>query len=100
MSRQSVNGRSLELVDTSMAKEPDGSLLSPKPTLGGSSAIEIIDTPELARRTTLPASWIRSHTRRRTLDEVPHFRFGRYVRFAWNSPELQKWIASHREATR
>jgi hypothetical protein len=92
MSSQSVNGRSLELVDTNTVKTRDGSSVSPKPTF------ELIDSTELARRLSLPASWVRSHTRRRTLDEIPSVRFGKYVRFKWGSSELQRWIDGHAEA--
>ena len=38
---------------------------------------------ELAQRLGLPTSWIRSHTKGATHAEVPHVRFGRYVRFRW-----------------
>ena len=53
---------------------------------------EIIDCPKLARRWTLPESWVRSHVREGIIDPIPHVRFGRYVRFRWGSPELNSWI--------
>ena len=61
------------------------------------NGVEMIDAEELARRLNLPPSWVKSHTRSRTKDEVPCMRFGRWVRFAWGSPELTKWIADHME---
>ena len=89
MSSQSVIGRSLEVVGTS----------APKP-LGVQSMLqnqtsELIDADELARRLKLPVSWIRSHTRQRTTDEIPTVRFGRYCRFDWTSSKLQQWIRAH-----
>jgi hypothetical protein len=58
---------------------------------------EIIDSPELAKRWRVPESWVRSQTRERTPrdQQIPHYRFGRYVRFRWNSPELQTWLDKH-----
>lgn len=61
--------------------------------------VEIIDSPELARRWQVPESWIRSHTRARTPkdERIPCVRFGVYVRFEWSSPALDAWLARHRE---
>jgi hypothetical protein len=53
---------------------------------------EIIDSIELAKRLNLPESWIRSQTRYRAPDPLPCLRFGRYVRFEWDSPALKKWL--------
>ncbi len=97
MSSQSVIGRSLEVAEARPFSTAGGSSLSPKSTFGGSSPWELIDCPELARRLRLPESWVRSHTRSRTLDEIPSVRFGKYVRFRWGSPELERWLASHQE---
>lgn len=93
MSSRSLIGRSLELIGTSAPKPLGVQSVPQKPTF------ELIDSVELARRLNLPASWVRSHTRARTLDEIPAIRFGRYCRFKWGSPELEKWIAAH-EGTR
>ena len=69
----------------------------PAPSMSSRPCYELIDAQELARRLSLPTSWIRSRTRQRTADEVPCVRFGKYVRFRWLSPELERWIASHQE---
>jgi hypothetical protein len=53
---------------------------------------EIVDAGELASRLKVPKSWIQEATRSRAVDKVPHLRFGRYVRFVWNSRELNAWI--------
>ncbi len=92
MSNQSVDGGSLQVADVRAVASPTVSSLSPKPTF-----YELLTTEELAERWRLPVSWIRSRTRRRTLDEIPCVRFGRWVRFAWGSPELTRWLAAHQE---
>lgn len=92
MSSQSVIGRSAQLVEMEAPKPPAGQSMPQK------STFELIDATELARRLTLPESWVRTRTRARTLDEIPCIRFGRYVRFAWGSAELERWIAAHGDA--
>jgi predicted DNA-binding transcriptional regulator AlpA len=52
---------------------------------------EFIDSKELAARWGLPESWIREQVRSRSTDPIPHVRFGKYVRFRWDSPELEDW---------
>lgn len=89
MSTQSLLGRSLEVVGTSALK-PNAAHPMPE-----KSTSELIDADELARRLNLPVSWVRSHCRARTTDEIPATRFGRYVRFDWTSPKLQQWIRAH-----
>lgn len=62
--------------------------------------IEIIDAKQLSERWKVPESWVRSYTRERTAkaERIPCVRFGpRYVRFEWNSPALEAWLARHRE---
>jgi len=56
--------------------------------------IEMITPKELAEKLKVPTSWVRDQTRARAScgDMIPHHRFGRYVRFAWGSPELTEWI--------
>lgn len=57
------------------------------------SDYEVIDSAELAKRWSLPESWIREQTRCRAADPLPCIRFGKYVRFLWQSPELQQWLS-------
>jgi predicted DNA-binding transcriptional regulator AlpA len=52
---------------------------------------EFIDSKELALRWGLAESWIREQVRARSMDTLPHVRFGKYVRFRWGSPELEAW---------
>jgi len=56
------------------------------------STYEIIDCAELAKRLSLPESWVRNQTRSRAKNPIPHLKFGRYVRFQWGSPELVEWL--------
>ncbi len=58
--------------------------------------MDYIDSRELARRWNLRESWIRDNVRSRASDPIPHVRFGRYVRFEFESLELQEWLQKHR----
>jgi hypothetical protein len=56
---------------------------------------ELLTPDELALHLKVPASWVRERTRSRDLqgdDPIPHLRLGRYIRFAWGSPELEAWL--------
>ena len=53
---------------------------------------EIITAQELAKRWGLPVTWIYAQTRSRIKDAIPHLRFGKYIKFAWDSPELEAWF--------
>jgi hypothetical protein len=57
---------------------------------------EIVDGPELGHRWVVPATWIRHHTQRDAKDPIPCIRLGKYVRFEWNSPQLNAWWARRR----
>jgi hypothetical protein len=60
--------------------------------------IEIIDSGELAKRWRVPESWVRAYTRERTPRDlrIPCLRLGRYIRFEWQSPALETWLAARR----
>jgi hypothetical protein len=60
---------------------------------GPQQPYEFLNSRELAFRWNLPESWIREQVRTRTVDPIPHLRFGKYVRFRWGSPELEDWAA-------
>ena len=53
---------------------------------------EMVGPDELAKRWSVPESWIREQTRSRATDPLPCVRFGKYVRFRWQSPELEAWF--------
>ena len=77
-------------------QSPTTSARSSAPSSEGESsmltAYEFIDSSELARRLTVPVSWIRDQVRARSEDPLPHVHLGKYVRFLWGSPELELWI--------
>jgi hypothetical protein len=57
---------------------------------------ELIDSRELARRLTVPESWVREHVRSRVPDPIPHLALGRYIRFRWGAPDLEAWLERRR----
>jgi hypothetical protein len=59
--------------------------------VGQGPFFEVITAEELAKRWQVPASWVREQTRSRATDPIPHARLGRYVRFCWGSPDLDRW---------
>jgi len=61
--------------------------------------VEIIDATELAKRLCLflpdgapNKNWVHEHIRAREPDPIPFFKFGKYARFHWNSPEMLAWL--------
>jgi hypothetical protein len=84
---QSSGGTALEI-------SPIGTVprVVPPNTVLADRQYEFIDCVEFGRRVNLPESWIHEHVRTRTVDPIPHVRFGKYVRFRWGSPELEAWI--------
>jgi hypothetical protein len=54
---------------------------------------EVIDSAELAKRLSVPESWVRSRSNpKRTNDPIPHYKLGRYINFPWGSSELREWL--------
>ena len=53
---------------------------------------EMLTGPELAQRWRVTPGWVRKHSGSAAEDRIPHIRLGRYVRFAWGSPELAQWL--------
>jgi hypothetical protein len=62
-----------------------------------STFFEVIDAGELAKRWSIPKSWILEQTRSRATEPIPCVRLGRYVRFEWDSPGLLKWWQKKRK---
>ncbi len=52
---------------------------------------EMIDGPTLAQRWQMKSTWVRKQTASAD-DPLPHVKLGRYVRFLWDSPELNGWL--------
>jgi hypothetical protein len=65
-----------------------------------SACIEIIDSAELAKRWSVPETWIRDQVRSRAQDPIPCVRLGKYIRFEWGGEPLQEWWARRRTSTK
>ena len=57
------------------------------------TSFEMIDGPTLAERWKVRPGWIRKQTGA-PADPLPHVKLGRYVRFFWDSPELNRWLST------
>ncbi len=85
------NRSSPELVDMEGPESPYAHMAHINAT-----GYEVIDAPTLASRWAVPASWVREQARTRATDPIPHLKLGRYLRFEWGSPELERWFGRHR----
>jgi len=74
---------------------PDTRVESEPPRSEPICLYEMIDSVELAKRLTVPESWVRDRTRSFASDPIPHLKLGRYVRFRWGSREMESWLANH-----
>jgi hypothetical protein len=95
--QENTSGSTTELLDSPFesAEPPARSVGLPSPKDRDSDRFtqyEFIDSRELARRLTVPVSWIRDQVRARSEDPLPHLNLGKYVRFLWGSPALELWI--------
>jgi hypothetical protein len=81
-----------QVVESREGKMRGEQLESKKPS--SVERFELLTAEELADRLRVPTSWVREQTRSRSLegDPLPHLRLGRYVRFQWGSPELERWL--------
>ena len=52
----------------------------------------LLDGKELAERWKVTHGWVRKQCSPAVDDPIPCIRLGRYVRFAWGSPDLSKWL--------
>lgn len=54
---------------------------------------DFLDFHGLAMKLGTTDQWVRRNVRRTyTRDPIPHLRFGRMIRFVWDSQEMQEWI--------
>jgi predicted DNA-binding transcriptional regulator AlpA len=59
-----------------------------------------LDFRGLATKLGTSEQWVRRNVRRTyTRDPIPHLRFGRWIRFVWDSPEMQEWIERRKTTT-
>jgi hypothetical protein len=58
------------------------------------TAVEILDSNELALRLKVKESWVIEQSKRsRTSDPIPVFRLGKHRRYRWGSPEMNDWLS-------
>ena len=61
---------------------------------------DFLDFRGLAAKLGTSEQWVRRNVRRTyTRDPIPHLRFGRMIRFVWDSPEMQEWIERRKATT-
>jgi len=71
---------------------------TPAPPLSAKPTFEVIDGVELAHRLGgIPASWVQKHSRAGAVDQIPSVLFGRWRRYLWGSPDLERWLSEHVE---
>lgn len=98
----SANGRAADAPSVGQFSGQSGQSLTKhgaQPVHNAPAFYEVIDSRELACRWAVPESWIREQTRNRAANPLPCVRLGRYVRYEWLSPELERWWAKHRNNT-
>jgi hypothetical protein len=63
-------------------------------TLDSEEIAALLDSAGVARKLSVPESWVRSRTRARTpaSERIPCIRLGRYCRFHW--PTVAAWLQS------
>jgi predicted DNA-binding transcriptional regulator AlpA len=58
---------------------------------------DFLDFRGLAAKLGTSEQWVRRNVRRTyTCDPIPHLRFGRMIRFVWDSEEMSEWIERHK----
>jgi hypothetical protein len=66
----------------------------------GSADSDFLDFAGLATKLGTTEQWVRRNVRRTyTRDPIPHLRFGRMIRFVWDSPEMRAWIEGRKVST-
>jgi hypothetical protein len=59
-----------------------------------------LDFRDLSQKLGTSEQWVRRNVRPTyTRDPIPHLRFGRTIRFDWNSPALHAWLARREAGT-
>jgi hypothetical protein len=71
----------------------------PEPEERTSVMPDFLDFHGLARKLGTSPQWVRRMVRPTySKDPIPHFRFGRAIKFAWNSPEMQAWLERRKKS--
>jgi excisionase family DNA binding protein len=50
----------------------------------------ILNIAEVAKLLRVPVSWVYERARRRSFDQIPHFKLGKYLRFS--EKEILDWL--------
>lgn len=65
----------------------------PSPENNSSVVSTFLDFRDISQKLGTSEQWVRRNVRSTyTRDPIPHLRFGRTIRFDWNSPALQAWL--------
>jgi len=56
---------------------------------------ELMTVSEIAALLKVPVSWVYERTRRPGIEQIPHAKLGKYLRFSW--PEVKTWLQEQRE---
>src|SRR2546430_479028 len=71
-----------------------------RPVDHNDASSDFLDFRGLAAKLGTSEEWVRRSVRRAyTRDPIPHLRFGRAIRFVWDSPEMQAWLERKKGAT-
>jgi predicted DNA-binding transcriptional regulator AlpA len=62
--------------------------------LDGGYDYDLATVEEIAAFLRVSISWVYGRTRRRGTERIPHFKLGKYLRFA--KPEVIEWVQSQR----
>jgi len=58
---------------------------------------DFLDFRGFAAKLGTSEQWVRRNVRRTyTHDPIPHLRFGRIIRFVWDSAEMREWVERHK----
>lgn len=79
-----------------LVRAPDATVPEQSGTVGNLPSYEFLDSKALAAKVNLPVSWIEAHAQPGQADPLPSYKFGRYRRYAWPSPELLAWFERQR----
>lgn len=61
---------------------------------------DFLDFRGLAAKLGTTEQWVRRNVRRTyTRDPIPHLRFGRIIRFDWDSAEMREWLERRKATT-
>lgn len=57
--------------------------------------MKLLGVKQLSEFLGVPITWIYDRTRKSGPEQIPHIKFGKYVRFNHESDVFQQWVAGH-----